>query len=40
MKRISFIVLTFFLMVVLPIYAEQKPAQADAKTVEKKGNCL
>jgi GWxTD domain-containing protein len=37
MKRISFIVLTFFLTVVLPIYAEQKPAQADVKTVEKKG---
>ncbi|MCI0617260.1 GWxTD domain-containing protein, partial [bacterium] len=37
MKRISFIVLTFLLMVILPIYAEQKPAQNEVKTVEKKG---
>jgi GWxTD domain-containing protein len=37
MKRISFIVFAFLMMLVLPIYAEQKAAQNEAKQVEKKG---
>ena len=37
MRRIFYFVFTFLLMGILPIYADQKPAIQEQKTVEKKG---
>lgn len=37
MRRIFFYVFTFLLTIVLPIYADEKPAIGETKTIEKKG---